>query len=52
MKDNKKNISSEMIGKYISDEIENINALKKKESNWKINEEYNSQIFLKEKEGE
>ena len=49
--DDNKNFSDEMLKKYISSEILKINKLKKDPSQWKINENFNSQITIKMEEG-
>lgn len=47
---NEKNFSDEMLKKYISSEIEMINKERSKPENWKKNEEFHSQITLREQE--
>ena len=48
--DDKKNFSEEMLKKYISSEIDLINKKRKEKSNWKKNEEFNSQITIRTEE--
>lgn len=47
-----KKFSDEMLSKYISSEISIIEKERKNESNWKLNEEFHSQISIRMEEGE
>lgn len=49
MNDNK-NFSEEMLKKYISSEIDIINKKRQERSNWKRNEEFNSQVSIRMEE--
>ena len=47
-----KNFSDEMLKEYISSEIKLINKKKNNPKEWTKNEEYNSQISIRIKEGD
>ena len=47
-----KKYSDEMLKKYISSEVEIIKKKREDASNWKRNEEFNSQVSIRVEEGQ
>jgi len=48
----KKNFSDEMLKDYISSEISIIKKEKEDKSNWKLNEDFHSQLTIRKEEGD